>query len=110
LSIWLIPILGISGAAIATLLSIAGYNAVSLWFVWLKFQLLPFTVDTLKAIGLALAAYLVAGLIPVSGYDLYNLILRSGFFALIFVVLVLRFRVSEDLNGLEQMIRGRFWK
>ena len=76
----------------------------------LAFRLLPFTQDTLKAIGLALSAYLVARLIPVSGYDLYDLVLRSGFFALIFAVLVLRFRVSEDLNGLEQMILGRFRK
>jgi O-antigen/teichoic acid export membrane protein len=110
LSIWLIPILGISGAALATLLSISGYNAVSLWFVWLKFHLLPFTTDTLKTIGLALAAYLIAVFLPVSGHDLFDLILRSGLFALIFVILVLRFRVSEDLNGLAQMIRRRMQK
>jgi O-antigen/teichoic acid export membrane protein len=110
LSIWLIPILGISGAAVATLLSITGYNAVSLWLVWLKFRLFPFTNQTAKAVGLAIAAYLVAGLIPVSGYALFDLVLHSGFYTLIFGVLVLRFRVSEDLNGLEQMIWGKLGK
>ncbi len=106
LSIWLIPILGITGAALAILLSITGYNALSLGLVWLKFRLFPFTSDTLKAIGLALAAYFVARLIPISGYHLLDLVLRSGFFALIFAVLALRFRVSEDLNGLGKMLRG----
>ena len=107
LSIWLIPIMGISGAALATLLSITGYNAVSLWLVWLKFELFPFTTATLKAIGLALLAYLVCSFIPVSGYHLFDMVLRSGFFALIFGVLVLRLRISEDLNGLEKMVLGK---
>jgi len=110
LSIWLIPILGIMGAALATFLSVAGYNAVSLGLVWLKFRLFPFTEGTLKAIGLALAAYFVANLIPISGLDLLDLTLRSGFFALIFGVLALKFRVSEDLNGLEKMLRGKLRK
>ena len=107
LSIWLIPILGITGAALATLVSITGYNALSIGLVWLKFRLFPFTTDTLKAIVLALVAYFFANLIPVSGYDLIDLLLRSGFFALIFSVLALRFRVSEDLNGLEKMLKGK---
>ncbi|MFN0175295.1 MAG: polysaccharide biosynthesis C-terminal domain-containing protein [Saprospiraceae bacterium] len=107
LSIWLIPLLGITGAALATLLSISGYNAVSLWLVWLKFRLFPFTRDTVKGVALALAAYFFADLIPLSGYDLLDLALRSGLFAVIFVVLVLHFRVSEDLNGLAKMVKGK---
>ncbi|MBP6811286.1 MAG: polysaccharide biosynthesis protein [Saprospiraceae bacterium] len=110
LSIWLIPILGITGAALATLLSITGYNAISLWLVWLKFRLFPFTRDTVKAIGLAFVAYFFAYLIPISGYDLLDLLLRSGFFAIIFAVLVLRFRVSEDLNGLSGILRAKWRK
>lgn len=107
LSIWLIPIMGISGAALATLLSVSGYNAVSIALVWFKFQLFPFTAQTLKAIGFALVAFLLANLIPISGYELLDLMLRSGFFALMFGVLVLRFRVSEDLNGLVRMLWGK---
>lgn len=110
LSIWLIPILGITGAAVATLLSITGYNAVSIGLVWLKFRLFPFTLATLNAIGFGLAAYFLANLIPISGYHWLDLMLRSGFFALIFGVLVLRFRVSEDLNGLGRMVWGRLRK
>jgi O-antigen/teichoic acid export membrane protein len=107
LNIWLIPVMGITGAAIATLLSIAGYNAVSLWLVWLKFRLSPFTDNTWKALALALAAFLFANLIPVSGYDLFDLAFRSGFFALLFLMLALRFRVSEDLNKLGTLLRER---
>jgi hypothetical protein len=95
------------GPPLATLLSVSGYNAVSIALVWFKFQLFPFTGQTLKAIGFALVAFLLANLIPVSGYELLDLMLRSGFFALVFGVLVLRFRVSEDLNGLVRMLWGK---
>ncbi|MCC7466652.1 MAG: polysaccharide biosynthesis protein, partial [Saprospiraceae bacterium] len=108
LSIWLIPIMGITGAAVATLISISGYNAVSVGLVWLKFGLQPFSENTLKTIGLALGAFVFANLIPKTGYDLLDLVLRSGFYALIFGVLALRFRVSEDLNGLEGLLREKF--
>jgi O-antigen/teichoic acid export membrane protein len=98
LNIWLIPIMGIGGAALATLLSVTGYNAVSLWLVWLKFRLQPFGPNTLKALGLAVAAFFFADLIPLSGYDWFDLLLRSGFYGLIFLALVLKFHVSEELN------------
>ncbi|MBN8677883.1 MAG: lipopolysaccharide biosynthesis protein [Chitinophagales bacterium] len=110
LSIWLIPKMGITGAAVATMLSIAGYNAISIGLVWLKFGLQPFTSNTLKTIGLALGAFVMANLIPLSGYDLLDLVLRSGFFALIFGVLALKFRVSEDLNGLEVLVKSKMMK
>lgn len=108
LSIWLIPILGITGPALATLLSITGYNAISILLVWLKFRLFPFTSNTLKAIGLALMAFLLANFIPRSGYDLLDLPLRSGCFALIFGASVLHFRVSDDLNKLLEILRAKW--
>lgn len=110
LNLWLIPLMGITGAALATLLSVIGYNAVSLWLVWLKFDMLPFSRNTWWALGLAIMGFVFADLIPISGYDLLDLVLRSGFYGLIFLVLVLRFRVSEDLNGLETMAIEKFEK
>jgi len=103
LNLWLIPLMGITGAALATLLSVIGYNAVSLWLVWLKFGMLPFSKNTLWALGLSILGFVFADLIPISGYDLLDLVLRSGFYVLILSVLVLRFRVSEDLNAVETM-------
>lgn len=110
LSVWLIPIMGISGAALATLVSVTSYNAISIGLVWLKFRLFPFTKDTLRALGMAVAAYAVAQLIPITGTHLLDLMLRSGFFVLIFGVLVLRFQVSEDVQKLIVLIRDKLRK
>jgi O-antigen/teichoic acid export membrane protein len=100
---WLIPRVGMTGAAIATLLSIGSYNAISLWLVWLKFRLFPFTRATVLAIVFALGAFAAAYFIPHSGNVLLDIALRSGIFGLIFGAAVLHWRVSEDLNALAQM-------
>ncbi|HAD11582.1 MAG TPA: hypothetical protein DCF33_03995 [Saprospirales bacterium] len=110
LSLWLIPILGMTGAALSTMISITGYNMISIGLVWLKFGLQPFTENTWKTVLLALVAFFFANLIPVSGFELADLFLRSGFYVLIFGVLALRFRMSEDLNGLHGLVKEKLKK
>jgi hypothetical protein len=99
-----------TGAALATMISITGYNMISIGLVWLKFGLQPFTENTWKTVVLALAAFFFANLIPVSGFELADLFLRSGFYVLIFGVLALRFRMSEDLNGLHGLVKEKLKK
>lgn len=109
-NLWLIPRMGITGAAIATLLSVVCNNLVTLGLVWWKFRLQPFTRQTLHALGLAIVAFVVAGMIPFSGRPWFDMALHSGFFALIFGTLALRFRVSPDLNNLAELLAGRLRK
>lgn len=52
LNIWLIPKLGVDGAALATVISIFIYNATKLIFVYIKFDMSPFTSNTVKTLSL----------------------------------------------------------
>lgn len=104
LNIWLIPLMGISGAALATFLSITGYNAISVGLVWLKFRLFPFTMQTAKAVGFALFVYVMVRQVFSTGYPVLDLALRSGLYGVFFAGLVLYFRVSDDLNHLARML------
>lgn len=106
-NLWLIPRMGITGAALATFLSIACNNIVTLVLVWLKFKLQPFSGQTWRAVLLALAAYLVADLIPVSGVPWFDLLVHSGFYVAIFAALAYRFRVAPDLTALGELIAER---
>ncbi len=108
LSFLLIPRIGYVGAAVATLISLTFYNGFSIWLVWIKFRLFPFTKETFLAIGLALLAYGVAWCIPFTGINLLDIMLRGGVFALIFGGMVLRLGVSEELNDLWRVLLGRF--
>jgi len=99
-NLWLIPIMGLTGAAVATLLSITCYNLFNLILVWRKFHIQPFTRNTLVVAGLSVAALAAVWFLPATGINLLDIALRSGAYALIFAVLVLYFRVSTDINQL----------
>lgn len=106
-NLWLIPRWGITGAAVATLLSIFCNNAVNLALVWLKFRLQPFSRQTVRALGVAAAAFITASLIPISGRPWFDLIVRSGIYFAVMGALVYRFRVAPDLADLGDLILAK---
>lgn len=107
LNFMLIPRIGMTGAAIATLTSMILYNLFSIWLVWAKYRLFPFTGKTFRAIGFALLAFSVAHFLPDSHFALLDILIKGGVYAAIFVFLILYFRVSDDLNDLWQLGRAR---
>jgi O-antigen/teichoic acid export membrane protein len=104
LNLWLVPKLGITGAAIATLISVTSYNLISVSLVWFKFRLQPFSIRTLYALSAGLLAYAVVFFIPKTGYDLLDIAFRSGLYVLIFGSLAFYFRLSPDLNDMVRMV------
>lgn len=97
-NLWLIPKMGIVGAAVASCMSIALYNAFTIGLVWRKFGLQPFSRKTLVAVGLAAAAFLVAWVLPKTGHSTVDVALRSGVFGLLYGWAAFRAKVSPDLN------------
>lgn len=93
-----IPIYGIIGAALATMISIIIYNAAKLIFVLLKIKIQPFSNKTLLSIGVSLFCFGLFYFIPHLKNHYVDAILRSIAFSLIYFVLVLRFKLSEDIN------------
>lgn len=99
-NLWLIPELGLTGAAVATLLSVSCYNLFNLFLVWRKFRIQPFTRQTPLVILLSVLALAAVWFLPSSGSNLPDILLRSGLYALLFAFLVLHFRISADVNQL----------
>lgn len=95
-----IPIYGISGAALATLLSISLFNVMRYLLIWYKYRIQPFSIQTLYVV---LTAGLMVGvnyLIPVMDMWVIDLVVRSTIITAIYGAIVLRFRFSEDINNL----------
>ncbi|MEZ4925617.1 MAG: oligosaccharide flippase family protein [Saprospiraceae bacterium] len=107
LNITLIPIYGITGAAISILCSVCFYNSFGVWFVWYKFGLFPFSKNTILAIGMAVLSFALARLIPFCNFDLLDILIRGGAFALLFAFLVIYFNVSPDLTELWLLVRQK---
>src|SRR5258706_6815726 len=59
LNYYLVKEYGIIGAAVAGFISLSIYNAIRLFFIWIKYKMQPFTVQTLWAILSAAACYFI---------------------------------------------------
>ncbi|MEZ5041397.1 MAG: oligosaccharide flippase family protein [Saprospiraceae bacterium] len=98
--------MGIVGVAMATLVALTLYNLIKLIFIYRKFGIQPFSWLTLKLLAIAGLAFLAGYFWPSSNNSLLDIILRSSVVVVIYLPLVIYFRISEDLNDL----LFDFWK
>jgi len=94
----LIPIYGIVGAAIATLISKFLHNLIKYLFLYKKYKLQPFSIKTLLLYLIGAFAYSVSLLLPEQSNYIVDIIIRSGLILVVFTVPVYYFRISEDIN------------
>lgn len=98
---------GVTGPAIANLISFSIYNAVRYWYLYKKFNLQPFTKQSGYTILLAAAAFVII-------YFLFNdktgiewLFIRSISFLILFIVGVISLRLSPDIIPVWHSIKKR---
>lgn len=89
---------GMIGAAIATTISITLFNIVKYIFIKIKFELEPFTMDTLRGVVLIGGVALILAVIPHLGNAVLDIIVRSGLTALVLMMTVYHWRLSEEVN------------
>ena len=93
-----IPIMGINGAALATLISVVGYNAVRFLVLWIKLDMQPFTWQSGQLLLLVLG---LLGLSILFSFPNHFLQLAYSFLVLVlgFCVPVYLLNFSPDLNN-----------
>lgn len=97
-NILLIPILGLSGAALATLLSLVCFNGAKLLFIYKKFGMQPFSWQTMISLVIGILSLLVGLYLPVIDHNLADLFIRSVIVAVLYSGLILFTGVSPDIN------------
>lgn len=96
----LIPLYGITGAAIATAISLTLYNIIKLTFVWMKFGMQPFQ-PAILAIGLiAAVCLLISWQIPYLFNFYLDVLIRSSLITILFLASILAFGLSNDVRQL----------
>ncbi len=106
-NLWLIPNYGIEGAAFGTFLAICLYNTIKLLYVKSKFDIQPFTWETLKVLALLLFIGLVFYFVEFPFHPIVNIVLKSIFITAIYTAVLYRFKLSEDVFRLISKILGR---
>ncbi|MEH6536060.1 MAG: polysaccharide biosynthesis C-terminal domain-containing protein [Psychroserpens sp.] len=98
LNMILIPKYGINGSAMATFIAILVYNTIKVYFVKLKFNMLPFTSETLKISILLIA--IVFGFyfweFPFNPY--VNILLKSLAIGIVYGIMIYKLNISEDIS------------
>ncbi|MEJ2593578.1 MAG: oligosaccharide flippase family protein [bacterium] len=97
-NIVLIPIYGIVGAAIASLLSKVIFNGIKFLFLFRKFGLQPFNRKYLLLIVISLAAYGVSLLLPALSNYIVDIIVRSTLITIVFALPAYWLKISDDIN------------
>lgn len=108
LNYWLIPILNITGAAIATATSLFLYNLIKGIYVWIKFRMQPFSSKILVLIGFS-SIVLWASLQTSHLDNTYlDILLRSAAITLVYSAGVLSLNISEEVNAIWNDLKSKF--
>jgi len=92
--------LGITGAAIATCISVLLYNAIKMLFIWIKYRMLPFTKETLTVLIISGILLFVGLILPLTFQPIVNIIIRSSIITTAYLLSIYQLKVSEEVNDL----------
>jgi len=110
MNIKFIPIYDLTGAALATAISIFLYNLVKTVFLYVKYGMQPFSIANVKVFFLIGAFMLIYRYLPDTDLSLVNLLYKGAFVGLTYLAIAYFWRVSDDANemGINLLKRLRF--
>lgn len=105
-NMWFIPRYGMQGAALATFLAVFIYNTCKLGYVKSKFDMWPFTKETFKVLCLILLVGALFYALQFPFHALVNIVLKTLLMTLMYVGVLYRFKISEDVFGVLKKFLG----
>jgi O-antigen/teichoic acid export membrane protein len=103
-----IPIYGIVGAAVASMVATLVFVLLRFVYVWRRFHFQPYNYKHLIIIGIVGLSYFLSSLVPSIENPYFDVLLRGSFITLIFTVLIYFSKVSEDINEKADQVVRRF--
>jgi O-antigen/teichoic acid export membrane protein len=94
---YLIPKIGIEGAALATFMAVFIYNILKLLYVWHTFKLQPFTSETFRVVFLLVLVVALFYALQFPFHPVLNIVLKSVLISLAYIGVLYRFKISEDV-------------
>ena len=106
----LIPKLGLTGAAWASLITMFLVNAFRFFIIYWKLKMIPFTLNWIKTLILFTLTLALSSFLPSLGNPYLSIILKSLLLGGIILVGSYLLKVSTDLNALVNTVLKRFNK
>jgi O-antigen/teichoic acid export membrane protein len=109
LNIIFIPIFGLTGAAFATFLARFIYTLLRFIFLYRKFRMQPYNYKFILLVLVGLISYLAGYFLPELDNYLLDILIRSSIVLLLFGILILLLRISEDVNSIYKNLLERYF-
>jgi len=97
---WLINLIGINGAALATLIVVLVYSLVKILYIKVKLKIQPFSIQTVKILILVLSIFTLFYFWNFTFHPIINMVLKSIIVSMIYIVLIKKLEISKDINSL----------
>ncbi len=97
---YLIQMLGIEGAALATLIVVFIFSLIKVVYVQIKLRMQPFSAKTAMILGIIVGLFLIFYWIDFTDNSIINIIIKSLLISLIYIVMIVKLQISNDLNQL----------
>ncbi|MDO9595503.1 MAG: polysaccharide biosynthesis C-terminal domain-containing protein, partial [Lutibacter sp.] len=96
---WLIDLIGINGAAIATLIVVAMYSLLKIIYLRSKLNIQPFDLNTIKLAIIISAIFAAFYFWNFSFHPIINIGLKAVIISLLYFLLINKLQISKDING-----------
>ncbi len=103
----LIPKIGIVGAGISNLVAYTIYNLIRLIFLWKKFKMQPFSVNTIKVLMVAILSYIICYYLPINVLGWKAILVKGTIFTILTLGCYIYFNCSPDIKPIIQTIKKR---
>ncbi|ALJ04821.1 hypothetical protein APS56_06660 [Pseudalgibacter alginicilyticus] len=89
---------GIAGVAWASLIAMGLFNSIKLYYIYIKFKILPFDKGYLQLFLIVLLIGIGVYFMPEAESNILNLLVKSGVFCVLTVLVVYRLKLVYSLN------------
>lgn len=103
----MIPAYGITGAAVATLITVMIHSLAKGLFLRFRYQIQPFSGQSILVLAIALGVLLPALWLPLLDAAFLDIIIRSGLVTVVYGLLILLTKASPEANGLVNQVLVR---
>jgi O-antigen/teichoic acid export membrane protein len=94
---FLISKFGIVGSAFSNLFAYTAFNSIRFVFIYRKFKMQPFSMNTLYVFLIGFCTYLLIAYIPLTNTRILDITIRCVLVVLCIGIPVLKFKLSEDI-------------
>jgi len=97
---WLINLIGINGAALATLIVVVVYSIFKILYIKGKLKIQPFSIQTIQLLIVVFLIFISFNFWNFSFHPILNIVLKSILIVIIYFIIVKKLQISKDINSL----------